>query len=262
MNDIIIWNHGSPQFMTTIDAADGPAKRGMIFGNWLAGCENCTWDSRADDHHFFEFEGTVVELFAPLVSHFSPQLALLLDLAVGFFDPTKILLLSIGWHMDDYDDLDCKDDCSLARLLKRGADPNGHGYRICPMQIAVAVRDLDRVRVLFEAGADPNCTDDRDGEAWEEGSIHAEFNIVIDRSPLNILETVDCDFDVYRKQVRKANEPLILDLLHRYGARNYMASHWKRSELLEKEESNGSGDKTSSRVIYPSKLELWRPYGC
>lgn len=178
----------------------------------------------------YVFKGAVVELFAVLARDRWEHLGLFLELGVGYFDPTKILLSSIGWHGHD-EHPTCKDNCFLARILQLGADPNGHGYRISPLQIAVGTWELDGVRALLEAGADPNCSGDREGEVWEEDTILAGFNKLMGRSPLNILETMDCVFDGVRRRHREGEKPMIRELLHQYGARNFRASNLELSRL-------------------------------
>ncbi|KAH7009774.1 hypothetical protein EDB80DRAFT_610302, partial [Ilyonectria destructans] len=122
-----------------------------------------------DDMVHYNFQGTIVEFFAQLTDIWPSRLRLFLDHTVGFFDPSRILVISVGWHNHDGNH-DCTDYCLLARLLQLGADPNGHGYRVCPLQIAAGAWDLEGVKVLLEAGADPNNTGDRSGIVWEDNT--------------------------------------------------------------------------------------------
>lgn len=193
--------------------------------NWLRSTVDIrleTWDVTGNAPNF---KGTVVELFALLTGPY--HLNLLLELAVGYFDPTNILLTSVGWHGHEriFDRHGHQQRlCSLARLLQLGADPNGHGYRICPLQIAVGAWDLNGVRVLLEAGADPNHAGHREGKRWKEGTVLAHFNVIMDCSPLNIVQTMDCVFRGSSAALRKNARPRIVELLHQYGARNFTTS--------------------------------------
>ncbi|OIW22523.1 hypothetical protein CONLIGDRAFT_606829 [Coniochaeta ligniaria NRRL 30616] len=169
-------------------------------------------------------KGTIVELFAVLGQNGWDRLRLLLELAAGQFDPTRILLSSVGFlHKDDQ--VAYNPYCILTRLLQLGADPNGHGYRICPLQVATSVWDLEGVRLLLEAGADPNNTGDRLGHVWEKGTVLANFNDILDHSPLNIVQTMDSTFKGYEYESRKKEErPKIEALLIQYGAQNFTRS--------------------------------------
>lgn len=132
--------------------------------------------------------------------------------------------MSVGWHHHERNS-GCTDYCLVARLLQLGADPNGHGYRVCPLQIAAGAWDLEGVRVLLEAGADPNSTGDASGMVWENRTIPALVNCYQDRSPLNIVQTMDCfflesdDFDQ-----RRGKGPQIAAVLRQYGGRDFRTS--------------------------------------
>jgi ankyrin repeat protein len=60
--------------------------------------------------------------------------------------------------------------------------------------MAVWAWDLKAVRLLLEAGADPNNTGDQMAEVWREGNVLAVFNDILDRSPLDIIQTMGCIF--------------------------------------------------------------------
>lgn len=194
-------------------------------GSWLQSSfalEFESWaltDYDADDRARYKFEGTIVELLGLLTSTRAEQtsLNLFLEFAIGFYDPSRVLLFMVAWHDHDR----CKDNCVLQRLLELRADPNGHGYRICPLQIATVTWNLEAVKILLEAGADPNHNGDREGYVWEEGTIPALFNDVLDRSPLNIAETMACFFSDDRIIDRFEAQPRIVALLQQHGARNF-----------------------------------------
>lgn len=175
----------------------------------------------AEESSWYKFEGTIVELSALLYTQLPGPLDLFFEVAVGSFDPSRVLLSFLGGH-DHEAYNDCNECCFLQRLLQLGADPNGHGYRICPLQIATVTWDLEAVEVLLEAGADPNHNGDREGYVWDEGTVLALFNDVLDQSPLNIAETMDCIFKDERAD-REAQLKIVA-LLHQHGALNFTGS--------------------------------------
>ena len=194
-------------------------------GNWLQSRVHLglkVWHLASGvDADWYNFEGTIVELFA-LLSHKWPKaLRLFLELAIGYFDPTKVLLHSIGrnFHLKSFG---CEGYCTVARLVQLGADPDGPGSRICPLQIAAWAWDLDGVRALLEAGANPNCTGDRMGEVWKEGTMLALFNGAKDHSPLNIVETMGCFFQDGRFYKSKGAAPKVAALLREYGGESFV----------------------------------------
>jgi hypothetical protein len=146
---------------------------------------------------------------------------LFLKLAIGYFDHSKVLLHSVGWHDHD-ESYYYKGYCILARQLQLGADPDGPGYRIYPLQIAARAWNLEGVRLLLEAGANANHTGDQKGEMWREGTVLALFNGIQDRSPLNIVQTMGCLFLGDRLNEREEAVPKIVALLRKYGARSFV----------------------------------------
>jgi hypothetical protein len=71
-------------------------------------------------------------------------------------------------------------------LLEAGADPNLVGYRITPLQKAVAAWDVEGVRTLLEFGANPNGTGDPDRIVWQDRSTQAKFNHLHGKATLQI----------------------------------------------------------------------------
>ncbi|KAH8686369.1 hypothetical protein BGZ61DRAFT_454381 [Ilyonectria robusta] len=182
------------------------------------------WDlHNSDDLDAYNFQGTIVEFFAQLAKIWPSHLRLFLDHAVGFFDPSRILVTSVAWNHHDGKRY-CKNHCLVARLIQLGADPNGHGYGVCPLQIAAGAWDLEGVKVLLEAGADPNNTGDRSGIVWEDGTIPALFNGYQDRSPLNIVQTVVGEDDDRVEQQREEKRSKIIAVLRQYGGRDFTMS--------------------------------------
>lgn len=102
--------------------------------------------------------------------------------------PTVILANYAGPH--DHggcgEHADC--ECVLDWLLELGADANAKEYRVTPLQIAVANRDLHGVRSLLEAGADPNRVGNANGIQWSPASVSGHFfNDLHGSSPLYII---------------------------------------------------------------------------
>jgi len=217
--------------LTNLLFTDESAELGRKFvqsiraGNWLQSSLDLNLEmwhlTSEDDIGTYDFEGTIVELFALLSKRWPKSLKLFLELAIGYFDPSKVLLHSVGWHYHD-ESFDCKGYCMLARQLQLGSDPDGPGYRICPLQIAAGGWDLEGVRILLEAGANANHTGDQEGEVWKEGTILALFNGIQDRSPLNIVQTMGCLFLGDLPDQRKEAVPKIVALLRKYGARSFV----------------------------------------
>ena len=111
----------------------------------------------------YDFEGSIIELFAQLVNYVRlDPFTLLLEQGIGFFNPSIALLSFVGSHDHDRK-FDFEHGCHLSRLLQLGATPNISGYMVTPLQIAVASWDFEGVMILLEAGADPNGTGDSGG---------------------------------------------------------------------------------------------------
>jgi hypothetical protein len=141
----------------------------------------------------YQFRGSVIESIVQLEDGATELQELLLDYGTGFYDPSKILCLSIGYLKHE----SCAAYCILDHLLDLGADPNTAEYKCTPLQIAVACWDLEGVNVLLEAGADPNGTPKSNRISWEDNSLmsvyfqHLEY-----ASPLYIIRNFDCDSPV------------------------------------------------------------------
>ncbi|KAH7126132.1 hypothetical protein EDB81DRAFT_730543 [Dactylonectria macrodidyma] len=211
--------------------------------SWLRssfGLELEVWHLTSDDHgDWYSFKGTIVELFAQLARTWPSHLTLFLNHTVGFFDPSRILVLSIGWHDSDHKFV-CKDHCPVTRLLQLGADPNGRGYRVCPLQIAAAAWDLEGVKLLLEAGADPNNIGDQSGIVWEDSTVPALFNDFQDHSPLNIVQNMDCFFTDFGLERQERIQPAIVTVLRQYGGRDFTISEMKLpSSIMDVTASEG-----------------------
>ena len=125
----------------------------------------------------------LTEHFA-LVPGFTIPLRLLLDHEGASLNPTHILVLQTGVHVHARG---CDEICVLRRLIELGADPDGKGYLVSPLQICAGRQDFDGAESLLQAGAKPNETGDPDGFEWKEGINMPRFNELHGRSPLGIL---------------------------------------------------------------------------
>ncbi len=77
--------------------------------------------------------------------------------------------------------------CWLRRLLQLGALVDPAGFRVTPLQIAVAARDLKGIALLLESGANPNMTGEYDGIRWGEEEILGIFDQLHGCTPLYVL---------------------------------------------------------------------------
>lgn len=107
-----------------------------------------------------EFHTSILELFAQFGGEFQGQLKFLLEVGTPFTDPSTILVSYLGasdgkWYRPD--------GYALSRLLQLGADANCSRFVATPLKIAAACGGSEVVRMLLEAGADPNCTGNSDG---------------------------------------------------------------------------------------------------
>jgi len=191
-------------------------------GTWL----QSTLDFDASTLHGMQldwdrFRGTILEFSAFTARKYPQRMGLFLDFFTEDFDATRALLSTIGWHFHE-DEFGCTEGCFLQRLLHLGADPDARGYRICPLQMATGAWDLEGVRVLLEAGADPSCAGDQKSPEREVDTTPALFNGVLGRSPLNIAQTMGCVFDGNQLYERRPARPKIVALLHKYGARDFI----------------------------------------
>jgi hypothetical protein len=93
------------------------------------------------------------------------------------------------------------------------------GYRVTPLQIAVASRDFEGAKILLEAGADPNGTGDSGGIEWKEGSLLARFNHLGRVNPLRICREFKIIYNGYGKKEREKASTNINAILLQYGAK-------------------------------------------
>jgi hypothetical protein len=167
----------------------------------------------------YDFDGTIIEVFAQMEEVQPRIFQLLLDCGSGLFDPSKVLLFYIGSHRD----CDCGKHCPLERLLQLGADPNLKGYLLTSLQIAVVSRDFEGARRLLEAGADPNDTGDSNGITWENNTLMGQFNHLRNASPLHVNRNFECTWKAETQEEKRTEEDKhrIEAMLLDYGAEDF-----------------------------------------
>lgn len=101
-----------------------------------------------EETEIYEFDGSLIEVFAQLALVSMSAFKLLMEFGAGFFDPSTALLFSIGGH-DHSSQYGCKGFCPVEQLIELGADPNIKVYNVTPLQIATALWDLQGVSTLL-----------------------------------------------------------------------------------------------------------------
>ena len=164
-----------------------------------------------EDTGFYDFVGSIPEIVAQWESRQPETFTFILDLisehGVTHFDPSTLLLLYIGCHQHQ----NCKESCSLERLLRLGASANGpEGAFVNPLQIAVVCWDLQGVEILLNAGAEPNALG-KNGSRWAPDSLMERFNHLHGASPLHIIKHFQCNYrgelkdDLGREETTRRN---------------------------------------------------------
>lgn len=175
-----------------------------------------------NDCRSYTFDAPMINVFAQMAVSFSVQegFKFLLEKVwkdADYAEYTALLVSSIALHGHVYTEHVCDDFCPVQLLLERGADPDGRGHRVTPLQMAVVAWDYQGVKTLLNAGANPNGVGDASGIALETGDILGRFDIVEDLCPLQICLTVDCIFENL-KDGNQGDRKNIEKLLHEYGA--------------------------------------------
>lgn len=141
----------------------------------------------------WHFQGSVMEFYVHIPSYEPPRgLVHAFEYAAGYFDPSIMMLLFIGRsaHQNHgrWADKHCSDCLALKRLLELGAKPTVPGYAVGALQIAVSMRYLVGVKLLLDAGADPNDIGDLGGTIGtaDRGPMLKWFERIRGKSPLNI----------------------------------------------------------------------------
>ncbi len=178
----------------------------------------------SSDTDYFEFQGSLMELFAQSSLIWRDHLDFILDLGVKYFDPSRIMFVLIGLRKRRAYDYDNNDVHFLSRLLQLGAPTAVPGCRIRPLQIAVAKWNYAAVEILLEAGADPNDTGDKNGLEWEEDDPLHIFNCLRGSSPLYILRELNWCHPDHPTADRQSSVPKIEAILLEHGARQFRTS--------------------------------------
>ncbi|KAK3905757.1 hypothetical protein C8A05DRAFT_41334 [Staphylotrichum tortipilum] len=204
------------------------------------------------------FRGSVLELYAhvPPVSWVQQGhmrgLYKLIARAAGHFDPSKLLLFAIGCHQhtDRGPGQECWGCLVLTHLLCLGAKSKVPGYSLGALQMATALQDIAGVKLLLDAGVDPNEVGDPCGDIGtpEQGPLFESLGSLQGRTPLRILG------DPYFRLRNLAFPETIAALLLEYGATSEPAVALElHSEVsittgLEMVSLSGSGGDAGAQV--------------
>lgn len=185
---------------------------------------NGHWDSGFETS---ELDGLLIEIVVQFLSSKSKHLQNLLVDYAGLYNPSTTLIYLITQHRSDL----WEDDsmyrphffCPLRHLLEVGAQPNLAGYPITPLQIAVAARNLEGVRLLLHFRADPNFIGDPLGSRWPANSQLARFKQFQGMSPLHICRSgeVLCFSEDFREYSMESSTKTIQQLLLAYGGKDF-----------------------------------------
>ncbi|KAK4231120.1 hypothetical protein QBC38DRAFT_258954 [Podospora fimiseda] len=193
----------------------------------------------------FVFKGSVLELYAQsFLGLFGGHggLRLFLDVMIGRFDPSTIMLLYIGRHSHPALIRSGVNPCpackNLKVLLGMGASSRAPGYAIGSLQIATSKLDVEGVRLLLEAGADPDDVGDLDGTIGtpERGTFLAWYAWLRGQSPLHIIRHRHFstafpyhDYDLVVHRHERARE--IEEILVKYGAKDFVTFQCRTSDM-------------------------------
>jgi ankyrin repeat protein len=118
--------------------------------------------------------------------------------------------------------------------LELGAKTKVTGYSVTPLQIAATSWDLQGVRILLEAGADPKNIGDSGGMTWAEDSLMGRYNCLRDSSPLNIARRVRIkSYPAYLQDEESEDDSADIEaLLLQHGAKEGEISSLAGVEVL------------------------------
>jgi hypothetical protein len=171
------------------------------------------WDNNVRKR--YTLKGTMVEIIFQIGYRFNLEVVTRNNLQT--VDLTTLLLICIGLSRVGEEETTMN---SVTQLLELGADPNGLGYAITPLQIATDIRSVSIVRRLLEAGASPNNDGNPNGTVLEETTPLGErYNRLAGASPLQIcreFKYIPRSHDIiqgtdYRQEERKEIEGLLLE---------------------------------------------------
>ena len=201
------------------------------------------------EYQQYELNCSFIEIFAQLACYQFEYLDILLTLGSGMYDPSKVLVAHVGSHFQCESCIpEQGDSCIIKRLLEEGADPNGSGHWVTPLQIAVCTYQHAVVAQLLTAGADPNRTGDRECLKWEGNTILERFTHLHGHSPVDLMGSGiqvewDGQFTFGKGRInkrKKANEQM-LQLLLRYGARAFCVDEVSAQATHSNSKSKRSG---------------------
>ncbi|AEO70580.1 uncharacterized protein THITE_72721 [Thermothielavioides terrestris NRRL 8126] len=183
---------GNDAFASKIEVQFEPGTRYQDFTNnsWA------TSTDRIGRRDIFSFRGSALEFYAQLPGLATHQgLSEILDSLAGRFDPSTLMLLAIAhhihspWEVESY----CWGCCVLRQLLQLGARSTVPGYAVGSLQIAASMLDVAGVKLLLEAGIDPNDVGDVNGEIGtpDKGPMLGWFGRMRGKSPLRIVRSGD-----------------------------------------------------------------------
>ena len=218
-------------FASRVDLEFQPAAFFSVYG------EKDTGLSRNEEFaEIYRFRGSVLEYLAhlPTATWTQPWEGLLnmLDFAAGHFDPSKILFLFVANHQHDFEPtIACCGCLVVKKLLQLGARSTVPGYALGSLQVATARSDFAVVKMLLEAGIDPNDIGDLGGGLRvgtpDMAPMLRGFNGLKGRSSLNIFRE-RCSAYLYTRnawmnELRSPTTEPMEELLVQYGAREFNA---------------------------------------
>jgi hypothetical protein len=186
--------------------------------------------SFSDEIGVWNFSGTVLEYFATYTSSttypFDKDFRFCCNHGAGIVDFTSILSFYLPIHNHFQCQGNVEEDCVLKTLLHHGAHMEPKGYEIAPLQICCARLDVPGVKLLLEAGADPNFIGQKNGIVWGSDSMLYEFKILLGMSPLHIIrmngEFEAIDTALTEKDLREGSVSSIESLLLEHGAQDFI----------------------------------------
>ncbi|KAF4493504.1 Vegetative incompatibility HET-E-1 [Fusarium agapanthi] len=182
----------------------------------------------------FEFDGLIMDVVVQLFSSDSEHLQSLLVNYTGLYNPSTALIYYISRHRSQSRSdvvYDRPYFCPLRHLLQVGAQPNLSGYPITPLQIAVACRNLEAVRLLLHFRADPNYVGDPLCSAWLANSLMASFERFHGMSPLRICRSGEAltFTECFPEDTIESSTKTIQQLLLAHGGKDFQ---WGPGEAL------------------------------
>ncbi|EWZ85457.1 hypothetical protein FOWG_11956 [Fusarium oxysporum f. sp. lycopersici MN25] len=181
----------------------------------------------------YEIDGSLIEVMVQFADQESWDFRLLLVNYIGLYNPSTALIYCIAHDVSNLNYQHITDRpsfCPLRHLLEAGAQPNLPGYPLTPLQIAVAARNLEGVRLLLHFRADPNYIGDPLSGVWSENSLMAVFKRFHGTSPLRICRSGDgVSFTYNGNDTIKSSTKIIEQLLVAYGGREFQ---WEPSKPL------------------------------